>query len=104
MSWYDGARARARLLFSGRAAESRFDEEIRLHIDLETARLMHDGHLDAAEARRRALAALRIYGAVARARRTRHGGCGSVRSARSCAPSDADSTHGGIAIGLSGTR
>jgi putative ABC transport system permease protein len=56
MSWLEGARARVRLLFSRRAAEARFDEEIRLHIDLETERLVRERGLEPHEARRRALA------------------------------------------------
>jgi len=57
MSWLEGTRARARLLFARRAAESRFDEEIRLHIEMETERLVREAGLDPDEARRRALVA-----------------------------------------------
>ena len=57
MSWLEGTRARARLLFARRAAESRMEEEIRLHIDLETERLVRDAGLDPKEARRRAFVA-----------------------------------------------
>src|SRR3954470_3470193 len=57
MSWLEGTRARARLLFARRAAESRMDEEIRLHIDMETERLIRDAGLDPHEARRRAFVA-----------------------------------------------
>jgi predicted permease len=57
MSWIDATLARARLLFARRAAESRFDEEIRLHIELETERLVRDQGLDPNEARRRAFVA-----------------------------------------------
>jgi predicted permease len=56
MSWITGARARARLLFARRAAESRASEEIAFHIDMETDRLMRDDGLPREEARRRALA------------------------------------------------
>ena len=57
MSWFHGALARLRLLFGGRAVESRMSSEFRFHIDMETERLMRDERLDASEARRRALAA-----------------------------------------------
>ena len=57
MSWFEGALARARLVFGRRAAESRFDEEIRLHIELETDRLVRDEGIDPDEARRRAFVA-----------------------------------------------
>jgi predicted permease len=55
MSWLDGLRARMRLL-SKRDAESRIDEEIRFHIEMETERLVREQKLDPLEARRRALA------------------------------------------------
>ena len=54
MTWFHAARARLRLL-SPRAAESRIDEEIRFHIEMETERLVREEKLDPAEARRRAL-------------------------------------------------
>jgi putative ABC transport system permease protein len=54
MSWFHASRARLRLLFGRRAAESRTDTEFRFHIDMETERLMREEHLDAGEARRRA--------------------------------------------------
>ena len=57
MSWVDGARARLALVFSRKAAESRFSEEIGFHIEMETERLRREEGLDAGEARRRALAA-----------------------------------------------
>ena len=57
MSWIDGTRARLRLLFARRAAESRMNEEIGLHIDLETERLVREAGLERREARRRALVA-----------------------------------------------
>ena len=63
MSWLHAVRTRARLLLARRSAESRFDEEITLHTDLETARLIRDEGLEPAEARRRALAA---FGGVER--------------------------------------
>jgi putative ABC transport system permease protein len=57
MSWLDRSRARLRLLFGRRAAESRMDQEFRFHLEMETERLMREGGLDADEARRRALVA-----------------------------------------------
>ena len=56
MRWFHAARARLRLL-SRRSAESRFDSEIRFHVEMETERLMREEKLDASEARRRALVA-----------------------------------------------
>ena len=57
MSWLEGSRARLRLLFARRAAESRMDQEFRFHLEMETERLMREKGLDAGEARRRALVA-----------------------------------------------
>ncbi len=54
MTWFHAARARLRLL-APRAAESRIDDEIRFHIEMETQRLVREQKLDPAEARRRAL-------------------------------------------------
>src|SRR5688500_16851623 len=54
MTWFHAARARLRLL-PRRAAESRIDDEIRFHIEMETERLMREQKLEHAEARRRAL-------------------------------------------------
>jgi hypothetical protein len=62
MSWFDGARARLHLLFARRAAESRMDEEIGFHIDMETDRLVRESSLPRDEARRRALV---TFGGVA---------------------------------------
>ena len=56
MSWFDAARTRARLLFARRATESRINDEIAFHLEMETARLVRDEGFDAEEARRRALA------------------------------------------------
>ena len=56
MKWIDAARARLRLLFGRRAAESRMNQEFRLHIELETEQLIANGVLPE-EARRRALMA-----------------------------------------------
>jgi putative ABC transport system permease protein len=53
----DAARARLRLLVARRAAESRMNQEFRLHIELEAEKLMRENGLAAAEARRRALVA-----------------------------------------------
>jgi putative ABC transport system permease protein len=63
MSWLAGARARLRLLFDRRAAESRMTKEIAFHVDMETDRLVRDQGLDPVEARRRALVA---FGGVER--------------------------------------
>ena len=57
MKWLDGARARLRLLFARRAAESRMNDEFRFHIEMETDRLMRAKGLAPGEARRQALAA-----------------------------------------------
>src|SRR6476661_4750099 len=56
MSWFSAARARLHLLFARRAAESRMDEELALHIDLETQRLVREEGLSPQEARRRTVA------------------------------------------------
>ena len=56
MSWFSGARTRMQLLFGRRAAESRIDEEVRFHLEMETNRLIRDEHLSPDEARRRARA------------------------------------------------
>ena len=39
MKWFDSARARLRLLFARRAAESRMDDEFQFHILMETDEL-----------------------------------------------------------------
>lgn len=57
MSWLSAARARLHLLFAGRAAESRMDEEIAFHVAMETDRLVREERLSPEEARRRALVA-----------------------------------------------
>ncbi|HEX6940774.1 MAG TPA: ABC transporter permease [Longimicrobiales bacterium] len=57
MSWFDGARARLRLLFARRGAEERMEEEFRFHLDMEAERLVREAGLDPREARRRALIA-----------------------------------------------
>src|SRR5687768_4554582 len=57
MSWLDGTRARLRLLFNRRSAESRMTREIDFHVDMETDRLVRERGLDAVESRRRALVA-----------------------------------------------
>ncbi|HSJ14168.1 MAG TPA: ABC transporter permease [Longimicrobiales bacterium] len=54
MSWIYGMPARLRLLFGARDAESRMDEEMRFHVEMETERLVREEGLTAAEARRRA--------------------------------------------------
>ena len=57
MKWLDAARVRLRLLVARRAFESDMDQEFRLHIELETERLMREDGLTPDEARRRALVA-----------------------------------------------
>jgi putative ABC transport system permease protein len=57
MKWLDSARARLRLLFARRAAESRMNAELRFHVEMETDRLMRAKALAPDEARRRALSA-----------------------------------------------
>ena len=57
MKWFDSARARLRLLFARRAAESRMNDEFRFHIEMETDQLMRAKGLAPDEARRLALAA-----------------------------------------------
>ena len=67
MSRFDALRARMRLIIAPRAAESRADEEIRFHLEMETERLVRDERLDPAEAERRARAA---FGGVAQHKET----------------------------------
>ena len=56
MSWISAARARLHLLFARRAAESRIDEELEFHIDMETQRLVREQGIAPHEARRRSIA------------------------------------------------
>ena len=56
MKWLDAARARLRLL-AARRAESRMNQEFRLHIELEAAKLMRENGHTPDEARRLALVA-----------------------------------------------
>lgn len=56
MSWLDGVKARLRLVPRA-ASESRFENEMRFHVEMEAARLVREQGLDPDEARRRALAA-----------------------------------------------
>ena len=65
MSWLHGIAARAKLLLGRRAADARFDRELRFHVEMETERLAREQNLDAGEARRRALVA---FGGVERHR------------------------------------
>jgi predicted permease len=67
MSRFDALRARLRLIVALRAAESRADEEIRFHLEMETERLVRDDGLDPAEAARRARA---TFGGVTQHRET----------------------------------
>src|SRR5688572_27682225 len=73
MTWFHAARARLRLL-APRAAESRIDDEIRFHIDMETERLVREQKLDRDEARRRALV---TFGGVQQHRETLREGRGT---------------------------
>lgn len=73
MGRLQGTRARLRLLFARRAAESRMDEEIRFHVEMETGRLVREAGLDPAGARRRALVA---FGGVERCREEMRDGRG----------------------------
>jgi predicted permease len=57
MKWYDAVRARLRLLFARQAAESRMNQEFRLHLELEAEHLMHVKGLPPDEARRQAMMA-----------------------------------------------
>ncbi|MDB4912493.1 MAG: hypothetical protein JWM95_137 [Gemmatimonadetes bacterium] len=54
MSWVSGVRARLRLIFAPRAAESRMNEEMAFHMEMETDRLVREERLSRDEARRRA--------------------------------------------------
>ena len=74
MKWFYAARARLRLL-DRRAAESRIDDEIRFHIEMETQRLMRDQRLEHDEARRQALA---TFGGVQQHRETLREGRGTA--------------------------
>src|SRR3982751_3991046 len=74
MTWFHGARARLRLL-APRAAESRIDDEIRFHIEMETQRLVREQKLDHDEARRRALV---TFGGVQHHRETLRDGRGTA--------------------------
>lgn len=56
MSWWHALRARLWLLFARKSAESRMDEELRFHLDMETEANIRAG-IPPAEARRRALLA-----------------------------------------------
>src|SRR5687767_13066838 len=75
MSWLEGSRARLRLLFRHRAAQSRTDEEFRFHLDMETDRLVREAGLSRDEARRRALAA---FGGVQHHRESMRDGRGTA--------------------------
>ncbi|MDQ3997589.1 MAG: ABC transporter permease, partial [Gemmatimonadota bacterium] len=74
MTWFHAARARLRLL-PRRAAESRIDDEIRFHIEMETERLVREQKLDRDEARRRALV---TFGGVQQHRETLREGRGTA--------------------------
>ena len=55
MSWFSAARARWQLLFAREATESRMNDEMAFHIEMETDRLVREQKLSREEARRRAL-------------------------------------------------
>jgi putative ABC transport system permease protein len=74
MTWFHAAKARLRLL-APKAAESRIDDEIRFHIEMETQRLVRELKLDPDEARRRALA---TFGGVQQHRETLRDGRGTA--------------------------
>jgi predicted permease len=74
MKWFHAARARLRLL-DRRAAESRIDDEIGFHIQMETERLVREQKLDHDEARRRALA---TFGGVQQHRQALREGRGTA--------------------------
>src|SRR5688500_4514394 len=74
MTWFHAARARLRLLPRS-AAESRIDDEIRFHIEMETQRLVREEKLDPGEARRRALV---TFGGVQQYRETLRDGRGTA--------------------------
>ena len=74
MTWFHAARARLRLL-APRAAESRIEDEIRFHIEMETQRLVREQKLDPREARRRALV---TFGGVQQHRETLRAGRGTA--------------------------
>ncbi|MES2521436.1 MAG: FtsX-like permease family protein [Gemmatimonadota bacterium] len=74
MKWFHAARARLRLL-APRAAESRIDDEIQFHIEMETEKLMREQGLDPEAARRRARAA---FGGVQQHRETLRRGRGTA--------------------------
>jgi putative ABC transport system permease protein len=73
MSWLSAAKARLHLLFAGRSAESRMDEEILFHVEMETNRLVRQEGLSQDEARRRALVA---FGGTTRHKETLRDGRG----------------------------
>ena len=54
MSWFEASRARMRLLFGRRSAESRMEKEFHFHLEMEAERLVREEGLDPDEARRRA--------------------------------------------------
>jgi len=74
MSWFHAVRARLSLL-SRRATESRMDDEIRFHIEMETQRLVREEQLDPIEARRRAFVA---FGGVQEHKETLREGRGTA--------------------------
>ena len=55
MRQFPGIRARLALLLAPSAAEARFNEEVRFHIDMESERLIREEGVSPEEADRRAL-------------------------------------------------
>jgi predicted permease len=74
MKWFHAARARLRLL-APRAAETRIDDELRFHIEMETEKLVREQQLDRNEAHRRAMA---TFGGVQQHRETLREGRGTA--------------------------
>lgn len=75
MRWVSAARTRLKLFVGRRAAESRIDEELDFHIDMETDRIIREQGLAPDEARRQALA---TFGGVQQHRETLRAGRGTA--------------------------
>jgi predicted permease len=73
MSWFAGLKTRVRLLFARDAAESRMNEELNFHLDMETDRLVREEKLSPEAARRRALVS---FGGVTQHKETLRDGWG----------------------------
>jgi predicted permease len=70
---FDGARTRLSLIFGGRSAEERMDEELAFHIEMEAERIARDQGVSPDEARRLARAA---FGGVTQHKETLRAGRG----------------------------